>query len=125
MARLRTSATTRSTAAIVDRLAGGSLLARDQVVTSPESRLSYRVGPLIGRGGFGEVFFARRLGRSTKVPQTVCLKVSRHLDSWVQEAYFGQLLSGHARAIQVSMLLPAHLPRPGWKCPANHPQSLS
>jgi serine/threonine-protein kinase len=101
MPRPRTSATTRSTAAIVDRLAGGSLLARDQVVTSPETDLSYRAGPLLGRGGFGEVYFARRLGRSAKVPPQVCLKVSRHLDSWVQEAYVGQLLAGHARAIQV------------------------
>jgi serine/threonine-protein kinase len=97
----RTSATTRSTAAIVDRLAGGGLLAPDQVVTSPETGLAYRIGPLLGRGGFGEVFSARRLGRSARVPQAVCLKVSRHLDSWVQEAYFGQLLAGHARAIQV------------------------
>jgi serine/threonine-protein kinase len=101
MPRPRTSVTTRSTAAIVDRLAGGSLLARDQVVTSPETDVAYRAGPLLGRGGFGEVYFARRLGRSAKIPSQVCLKVSRHLDSWVQEAYFGQLLAGHARAIQV------------------------
>jgi serine/threonine-protein kinase len=101
MARFHTSATTRSTAGIVDRLAGGSLLERDQIVASPETGLEYRVGPLLGRGGFGEVFFARRLGRSSRVPPSVCLKVSRHLDSWVQEAYFGQLLANHARAIQL------------------------
>jgi serine/threonine protein kinase len=97
----RTSATTRSTASIVNRLAGGSLLTRDQLVTSPETGLVYRIGPLLGQGGFGEVYFARRQGRSATVPSHVCVKVSQHLDTWVQEMYFGQLLAGHARAIQV------------------------
>jgi len=109
----RTSATTRSTAAIVNRLAGGTLLARDHLVTSPETGLVYRIGPLLGRGGFGEVFFARRQGRSARVPAHVCVKVSQHLDTWVQEAYFGQLLTGHPRAIQVFDRFP--LPSPDGK----------
>jgi serine/threonine-protein kinase len=31
----------------------------------------------------------------------VCIKVSRRIDSWIREAYIGQLLDGHPRAIAV------------------------
>jgi serine/threonine protein kinase len=35
------------------------------------------------------------------VPATVCIKASVRSDAWVREAYFGQLLDGHPRAIAV------------------------
>jgi serine/threonine protein kinase len=35
------------------------------------------------------------------VPAQVCLKVSTRQDGWVREAYFGQVLDGHDRAIRV------------------------
>jgi hypothetical protein len=35
------------------------------------------------------------------VPETVCIKVSARIDGWLREAYFGQLLDGHPRAIHV------------------------
>jgi hypothetical protein len=95
------SATTRSTRSVLATLTGGAMLARGQVVASAESRLSYRIGPLIGQGGFGEVYLARRLGRSQAVPQTVCIKVTTRLDAWVHESYFGRLLEGHAHAVQI------------------------
>jgi serine/threonine-protein kinase len=62
-------------------------------------------GPL-GEGGFGQVFLAKRLGRSLLVPQTLCIKVSARIDGWLREAYFGQLLDGHPRAIQVFDMFP-------------------
>jgi homospermidine synthase len=31
----------------------------------------------------------------------VCIKVSTRIDGWLREAYFGQLLNGHPRAIRV------------------------
>ncbi len=37
----------------------------------------------------------------TLVPDVVCIKVSRHIDGWLREAYFGRLLDGHPRAIRV------------------------
>jgi serine/threonine protein kinase len=72
-----------------------------QVVVSPRTRLEYRVLSLVGAGGFGQVYLARRLGRSPLVPPTVCIKASARSDAWVREAYFGQLLEEHPRAIRV------------------------
>ena len=70
-------------------------------LASPESGLRYRVDRLLGQGGFGQVYLARRLGRSTTIPGTVCIKVSRRIDGWLREAYFGQLLDDHPRALRI------------------------
>ena len=83
------------------------LLARSRVVTSPESGLQYRVEDMLGEGGFGQAFLARRLGRSTRVDDTVCIKASTRIDGWLREAYFGQVLDGHPRAIQVFEAFPS------------------
>jgi serine/threonine-protein kinase len=86
------------------------LLVSEQVVTSPETRLQYRIERLLGAGGFGQVYLARRLGRSTKVPVALCIKASEHIDGWLREAYFGQLLDEHPRAIRVFDAFPLLLP---------------
>jgi serine/threonine-protein kinase len=83
------------------------VLVRDQVIRSPESRLQYRIDRLLGAGGFGQVYLARRLGRSSLVPSAVCVKVSRRIDGWLREAYFGQLLDGHPRAIRIYDAFPS------------------
>jgi serine/threonine protein kinase len=84
-----------------DARSANFLLRDGQVVISPETRLKYAVERLLGQGGFGQVFLATRLGRSDAVPKTVCLKVSPRIDGWLREAYFGQLLNGHPRAIRI------------------------
>ncbi|HKB10163.1 MAG TPA: protein kinase [Vicinamibacterales bacterium] len=77
------------------------LLALGDVIESPETQLRYRIERMLGEGGFGQVYLATRLGRSTSVPETICIKVSTRIDGWVRETYFGFLLDGHPRAIQV------------------------
>ena len=100
MNRHTTNATTRTrTASIGGRQA--PLLERGNELASPESGLRYRIDRQIGQGGFGQVYFARRVGRSSKVPESLCVKVSRRIDGWIREAYFGQLLDGHPRAIAI------------------------
>jgi len=70
------------------------------------SDLRYRIDRFLGEGGFGQVYLARRLVHSAHVPATVCLKISPRIDGWLREAYFGQLLDGHPRAIQVFEAFP-------------------
>ena len=79
----------------------GELLAAGEIVQSPETHLQYRVERLIGAGGFGQAYLATRVGPSKVVPKTVCLKVSTRKDGWLREAYFGQVLDGHDRAIRL------------------------
>jgi eukaryotic-like serine/threonine-protein kinase len=95
----------------------GFLLVPPQVITSPETRLGYRIDRLVGEGGFGQAYLATRLERSRSVPRIVCIKASERIDGWLREAYFGQLLDGHPRAIQVFDAFPLMRPdRPVLYC---------
>jgi serine/threonine-protein kinase len=100
---------TRPSAPRVD--AGDALLEPEDVIQSPQTRLRYRIERLIGIGGFGQVYLARRIGYAAAVPETVCIKASQRIDGWVREAYFGQLLEDHPRAIRIYDTFP--LVRPG------------
>ena len=105
-----TTLTRRRTAA-----AGGMpLLVPGQEVRSTDTGLAYRVDRLLGTGGYGQVYLSRRLGRSAEVPQVLCLKISPYIDGWLREAYFGQQLDGHPRAIGVydRFVLPGDDARP-------------
>src|SRR5262245_33478944 len=88
----------------------GYLLAPTQTIVSPETKLQYRIERWLGEGGFGQVYLARRLGRSAVVPETVCIKVSPRMDGWLREAYFGQLLDDHPRAIRIFDTFPLTQP---------------
>jgi serine/threonine protein kinase len=77
------------------------LLEPGQLISSPETKLQYKIERLLGQGGFGQVYLARRSGRSATIPTLVCIKVSARIDGWLREAYFGQLLDEHPRAIRV------------------------
>jgi serine/threonine-protein kinase len=79
----------------------GALLSCGETIVSPETGLPYRIERLLGEGGFGQVYLARRERRSAVVPDTVCIKISARIDGWLREAYFGQMLDGHPRAIRL------------------------
>ena len=109
----RTSeATTRTTRSVHRPSAKhGQLLLHGETIFSPETGLGYTIDRWLGEGGFGQVYFARREGKSTEVPDDVCIKASPHIDGWLREAYFGQLLDGHPRAVRIYDVFP--LMRPG------------
>ena len=87
------------------------LLEPGQSIISPETRFEYAIDRLLGEGGFGQVYLARRLGRSMTVPEILCIKVSTRIDGWLREAYFGHLLDEHPRAIRLFDAFPLIDPR--------------
>lgn len=99
----RASEATTRTARPADRrsMTHERLLVPGQIITSCETGLRYSIEQWLGEGGFGQVFRATRLDTSADVPEMVCIKVSARIDGWLREAYFGQLLDGHPRAIRV------------------------
>ena len=110
-----TRATTVRMSAASRAARGKALLLPQQVITSPETKLQYRIDSLLGQGGFGQAYLATRLTRSRAVPAVVAIKASEHIDGWLREAYFGQILEGHARAIRVFDAFPltrGRRPRP-------------
>jgi len=81
------------------------LLTPGQVIRSTETRSRYFIEYLLGSGGFGQAFRARR-GGTPGSGELVCIKASRRIDGWLREAYFGQVLDGHPRAIRVHDTFP-------------------
>lgn len=84
-------------------------LEKGNVVRSPVSEKRYRLGRVIGVGGYGKAFLATELG---KKPRKVCLKYTFDQLSWHRESYFGELLRGNKRVIQLYDSFP-FMPRSG------------
>ena len=71
-------------------------------VSSPTSRVRYRVRRKLGEGGFGAAYLVDvRRGALRGLPTQACLKITTAISGWVSEAYFGYLLQGHSRAVAV------------------------
>ena len=69
---------------------------KGSVVRSPITGHRYRLGAVIGIGGYGRVFEATDL----KTRARVCLKYTLDQNSWHRESYFGELLRKNKRVIQ-------------------------
>jgi hypothetical protein len=99
--RVRNASTATTIALTRARAIGSELLVRPgQTIRSPETGAEYFIEYMLGYGGFGQAFRARRVQPGGK-GELVCVKVSPRIDGWLREAYFGQLLEGHPRAIGV------------------------
>lgn len=72
-------------------------LVRGSVVRSPVTHRRYRIGRIIGYGGYGKVFEALDLSHRARV----CLKYTLDQTSWHRESYFGELLRRNRRVIQL------------------------
>ena len=70
------------------------------VLRSNETGREYRLGRLVGKGGFGEIYLATPVP-ARGLPAQICVKVGNSITGWVREAYFAQLLDRQARALRV------------------------
>jgi serine/threonine-protein kinase len=113
VSQVSTTARTRTRRGPLPVVAARTLLFPKQTIESPETRIPYRIERLLGEGGFGQVYLAARVGPSTAVPRILCIKASERIDGWIREAYFGQLLDRHPRAIRVYDAFPATRPEGG------------
>lgn len=62
------------------------------VVRSAVSGRQYRIGEVLGTGGFGAVYRVTHVTGSKALPGTCVLKVTLEVGAWHREAYFGELL---------------------------------
>jgi serine/threonine protein kinase len=62
------------------------------VVQSAISGRQYRVGEVLGAGGFGAVYRVTQVAGGAPLPGTCVLKVTLEVGAWHREAYFGELL---------------------------------
>ncbi|NMN97860.1 protein kinase domain-containing protein [Antrihabitans stalactiti] len=62
----------------------------------------YEIMSVIGKGGFGQAYSAFRMSDDGKRPVAqVCVKVCQSADDWHGEAFFGKIVRGNDRAVQM------------------------
>ncbi len=66
-----------------------------------DSGTPYLVEGLLVEGGYGETYVGHRLSTRGRPLQQVAIKVCRSLDDWHGEAYFGRLLQGDPRVVEL------------------------
>jgi eukaryotic-like serine/threonine-protein kinase len=98
--RTPADAASNGSRAASSRAATPTAASSTQAAYSSESRRTYRLDRLIGKGGFGEVYVATP-SPSAGLPAQVCVKISDRLSGWLREAYFAELLYREDRALKV------------------------
>lgn len=73
-----------------------------RAIASPESGAKYRLGELLGKGGFGSVWRCT----SAALEGPLCLKLTYDQESWLREAYMAHLLGDHPRVVQIHETFP-------------------
>ncbi len=76
------------------RLRAGTLLHND-------AGTPYLVTGSLGEGGFGQTYVGQRLSPTGRRMRQVCIKVCRSAEDWHGEAYFGRLLAGDLRVVEL------------------------
>lgn len=76
-------------------------LRTNRVITSPMTGVRYKIGGVLGEGGFGRAYRAYQLTRYGRPAVEVCLKTTTDQTSWHREAYFGELFQGSRRVIRL------------------------
>lgn len=61
----------------------------------------YVVSELIGEGGYGETYIGHQLSVDGHRERPVAIKVCQSLEDWHGEAYFGRLLQGDPRVVEL------------------------
>lgn len=91
-------------------------LAPGLVVRSAVSRRRYRVGELLGVGGFGAVYAVTHVEGGEPLATQCVLKVATEPRAWHREAYFGDLLREESGIVRIhesfAWISPAGPPRP-------------
>jgi serine/threonine-protein kinase len=77
------------------------LLKEGRRLESPFSGKRYEIVQKLGEGGFGATYVAHVISRSGDRHGQVCLKLTEDQDSWHRESYFGELLRGEPRVVQL------------------------
>lgn len=73
-----------------------------RAIQSPETGAKYRLGELLGKGGFGSVWRCTSAG----LAGPLCLKLTRDQESWHREAYMAHLLGDHPRVVKIHETFP-------------------
>ena len=86
------------------------------VVQNAISGRQYRVGDVLGTGGFGAVYRVAQVTGGAPLPGTCVLKVTLEVGAWHREAYFGELLRETPGIVQVhesfAWIQPGRDPKP-------------
>jgi serine/threonine protein kinase len=62
---------------------------------------TYEVEAILGRGGYGTTYTGHRVSVDGRRLAKVCIKVCRDRNDWHGEAFFGQMLKGNSRVVQL------------------------